>query len=252
MSSELKTRQDTLDNPIYAELFLLILWGINYAQALSKQTNKSPSIIIRQLHALEKEKLIKKEKQALLNKTIYCINWHGVLNQIIIISQKRWVNLQDQLDSFVSDKHAKRMKLFCEKLAPTNKNLKNTLIQTGLTLDNLKIYFKEPKESLDDFLKINWIDLINTKELHSLLEKYFFIITIINVTPERKYVFQISLRRIFEQIIINISRTNPTYLKSIKNKQIKKFFMRILFLENALTNSPDLILWQQYINKLSS
>jgi hypothetical protein len=62
-------------NKELSEIILYVMSGKNYAQEIAKDNKELPSTIVRRLQKLEKYKLLKSEKEKLLNKTKYSINW---------------------------------------------------------------------------------------------------------------------------------------------------------------------------------
>lgn len=70
----MKQKREVLNNQLHFELYRYIAAGFNYAQSLSDELEKTPSIIIRQLKELENEKYITSSNIGLKNKKIYHIN----------------------------------------------------------------------------------------------------------------------------------------------------------------------------------
>jgi len=67
-----------LDSRVLSEIIYSILEGKNYAQEIATELKKSPSTLVRQLQKLEKNKILISEKEKLLNRTRYKLNWENL------------------------------------------------------------------------------------------------------------------------------------------------------------------------------
>ena len=79
-----RKRVKIFESKALCRLLLLVSRGINYAQAISKETGNKPSPIVKQLKILEKTGYLNKpKKEKLLNKSIYSVNYKKILDEFI-------------------------------------------------------------------------------------------------------------------------------------------------------------------------
>jgi len=74
---------EIIDSLPYSNIIFLVAGGDNYAQIIAEKRGNEPSPTVKQLKFLEKEKYLKSEKEKLLNKTIYFINWQKILDDFL-------------------------------------------------------------------------------------------------------------------------------------------------------------------------
>lgn len=78
-----------IESQAYSEIIFLIAAEKNYAQIIAQERNTEPSPTVKQLKELVKKGYLKshQEKNNILNKRIYTINWDKIINdyfQLII------------------------------------------------------------------------------------------------------------------------------------------------------------------------
>jgi hypothetical protein len=99
-----------IDSNPYSQIIFLVASGCNYAQEIAKQRKAQPSPTVKQLKDLQKLKFLRSEKEKLLNKTTYVVNWEKINEEFVnylynIVLRRRQQSIAQLGEKYKSNKN---------------------------------------------------------------------------------------------------------------------------------------------------
>ena len=114
-----RTQIEVIDSIPYSQLVFLVASGKSYALTIAEARGKKDSSpTAKQLKQLEARGFLKSQKEKLLNKTIYSVNWNKILDEFFLFLKERkegFIDSHNRLKTNVSPEILERLKLLDNK-----------------------------------------------------------------------------------------------------------------------------------------
>lgn len=225
-----RSQINVLDSVPYSEIIFLIASGKNYALAIAEARGKKDSSpTAKQLNQLIKRGFLKSQKEKLLNKTLYSINWDKVakefFNHYFQTYQKMMIEMQERINISIS---------------------KVANIKGNIDLSDINIIFKdiEKKEITRDqdilFLLRAFIEtenILNKSTLRSIFERISRLIL-----SDKEIFKHLSLKNNSLNKFLEVLKIVESKSVGIQDETIKEIFEIKLFNKKQLDDDDDILI----------
>ncbi len=200
-----RNKINVIDSVPYSELIFLVSSGVNYPLSIAEARGKKDSSpTAKQLNQLVDRGFLKSNKEKLLNKTIFSINWGKIsrefFNHYFQTYQKMMLEMQERFNIAIS---------------------KVANIKEDIDLSDLNIVFKDKEEK----------EIIEDKNILFLLRAFIETENILNKS---------TLRSIFERISRLILSDKEIFKHlSLKNNSLNKFLEVLKIVESKSVGIQD-------------
>ncbi len=211
-----RNKINVIDSVPYSELIFLVSSGVNYPLSIAEARGKKDSSpTAKQLNQLVDRGFLKSNKEKLLNKTIFSINWGKIsrefFNHYFQTYQKMMLEMQERFNIAIS-KMQERFNIAISKVGN---------IEEDIDLSDLNIVLKDKEEK----------EIIEDENILFLLRAFIETENILNKS---------TLRSIFERIsrLILSDKEIFKYL-SLKNNSLNKFLEVLKIVESKSVGIQD-------------